>query len=79
LTDGQGRALLAHRTKELYEGYAKRNLPALRSICAIALNGRNRRGNLSFSEFSSAMRSAKLEPLNRNVERVFDPSMKDKH
>jgi len=25
------------------------------------------------------MRSAKLRPLNRNVERVFDPSMKDKH
>jgi len=27
LTDGQGRALSAHRTKESYEGYAKRNLP----------------------------------------------------
>lgn len=26
LTDGQGRALSAHRTKESYEGYAKRNL-----------------------------------------------------
>jgi hypothetical protein len=49
----------------------------MRLICAIALNGRNRRSNLSFSEFSSAMRSAKLRPLNRNVERVFDPSMKD--
>ena len=27
LTDGQGRALSAHRTQESYEGYAKRNLP----------------------------------------------------
>ena len=27
LTDGQGRALSAHRTKESYEGYAKRKLP----------------------------------------------------
>jgi hypothetical protein len=27
LTDGQGRALPAHRTQESYEGYAKRNLP----------------------------------------------------
>ncbi len=27
LTDGQGRALSAHRTKESYEGYVKRNLP----------------------------------------------------
>jgi len=27
LTDGQGRALSAHRTKESYEGCAKRNLP----------------------------------------------------
>jgi hypothetical protein len=27
LTDGQGRALSAHRTQESYEGYAKRHLP----------------------------------------------------
>lgn len=26
LTDGQGRALSAHRTQQSYEGYAKRNL-----------------------------------------------------
>jgi len=27
LTDGQGRALSAHKTQQSYEGYAKRNLP----------------------------------------------------
>jgi hypothetical protein len=26
LTDGQGRALSAHRTQQSYEGYAKRNM-----------------------------------------------------
>src|SRR5271170_4213150 len=34
LTDGQGRALSAHRTQESYEGCAKRNLPRARALSA---------------------------------------------
>lgn len=36
LTDGQGRALSAHRTQESYEGYAKRNLPRALSASSCA-------------------------------------------
>jgi len=35
LTDGQGRALSAHRTQESYEGYARRNLPGALLLLAV--------------------------------------------
>jgi hypothetical protein len=67
LTDGQGRALSAHRTQQSYEGYAKRNLP--RALSATRKRHAHRLANTSSTPFRmkqvNAFRMRSRERRNR--------------